>query len=130
MRPARVLALLGTAYALAGCGASASDRVQAKVQQFAHAVAQRDAPTLCQQVLAPALVAHLTAANISCRQAMQTFVQSVQDPTLRVSKVQVSGKTASVVVVTGARGQPSSREALQLADTAHGWRLASLASPR
>lgn len=130
MRQARAIALLGAAYALAGCGASASDQVQAKVQQFAHAVAARDAPSLCQQVLAPALVAHLTAAGLSCQQAMRTFVTSVQDPTLSVGKVRVTGRTASAVVQTGARGQPSSVEAVELIDTAHGWRLTSLASPR
>jgi hypothetical protein len=130
MRPARVIVILGAAYAVAGCGASASDQVQAKLQQFAHAVAARDPGTLCREILAPALVAHLTAAGLSCEGAMRTFVDSVTDPTLSVSKVTVNGSKASAVVVTGARGQPSSRESVQLADNKGGWRLTSLASPR
>ncbi|MFZ0044153.1 MAG: hypothetical protein WAK93_22795 [Solirubrobacteraceae bacterium] len=129
MRPARAIALLGAAYALAGCGASASDQVQAKVQQFAHAVANRDVTTLCQDILAPSLVAHLTAAGISCTAAMETFVQTVQDPTLSVSRVKVSGKTASAVVLTTAKGQRASLATIQLIDTKTGWRLVSLASP-
>ena len=95
--------LLGAAYALSGCGASASDQVQAKLQQFAHAVASRDAPTLCRQVLAPELVAHLAAAGLTCDRAMDTFFDSVTDPTMSVSKVQVKGASATAVVLTGAR---------------------------
>jgi hypothetical protein len=130
MRSARALALLGAAYAVAGCGASAGDQVQAKLQQFAHAVANRDVPTLCKQVLAPALVEHLAAAGLSCDQAMRTFVDSVTDPTLSVSKVHVKGAAASAVVLTTARGQTASLESVQLADTKAGWRLTSVASPR
>ena len=130
MKPGPALALLGVAYALSGCGASSSDQVQAKLEQFAHAVAKRDTATLCSQVLAPELVGHLSAAGLSCRQAMTTFVQSVSDPSLSVSKVQVKGGKASAMVLARAKGQPSSLEAVQLTNTKDGWRLTSLASPR
>jgi hypothetical protein len=129
MAPVRVFVLLGVACALGGCGAGAREEVQAKVQQFAHAVAGREPATLCQQILAPALVDRLTAAGISCRDAMTTFVDSVDGPTLSIAKITVKGKTASAVVLTGARGQRASLESLQLIETSHGWRLASLASP-
>jgi hypothetical protein len=130
MRPGHALALLGVAYALTGCGASASDQVQAKLEQFAHAVAIRDTGTLCDQVLAPDLVGHLNAAGLSCQQAMKMFVQSVSDPSLSVSKVHVKGTSASAVVLARAKGQPSSLESVQLTNTKSGWRLSSLASPR
>jgi hypothetical protein len=130
MKPGHALAILGAAYALAGCGASASEQVQAKLQQFAHAVAARDTATLCTQVLAPDLVGHLNAAGLSCRQAMSTFVNSVTDPSLSVSKVKVKGSTASAVVLARAKGQQASIESVQLTNTKHGWRLTSLASPR
>jgi hypothetical protein len=130
MRPAHALAFLGAAYALSGCGASASDQVQAKLQQFAHAVANRDAPTLCRQILAPSLVDRLTAAGLTCDQAMRTFVGSVSDPTISISKVHVHGSRASAVVLSGARGQQPSLESVQLLNTKRGWRLTSLASPR
>jgi hypothetical protein len=130
MRPGHALALLGVAYALSGCGASSSDQVQAKLEQFAHAVAARDTTTLCGQVLAPDLVGHLNAAGLSCEQAMRAFVQSVSDPRLSVSKVHVKGGSASAMVLARAKGQPSSLEAVQLTNTKDGWRLASLASPR
>ncbi|HEY5429873.1 MAG TPA: hypothetical protein VIK04_12205 [Solirubrobacteraceae bacterium] len=130
MRPGRALALIGIAYAVAGCGASAAEQVQAKLQQFAHAVAAKDAPTLCRQVLAPALVNRLEGAGITCNQAMETFLSSVTDPTMSVSKVHVKGSSASAVVLTDARGQPAAIESINLTSTTKGWRLTSLASPR
>jgi hypothetical protein len=130
MRPGRAVALLGVAYALTGCGASASDQVQAKLQQFAHAVASRDIGTLCSQVLAPDLVGHLNAAGLSCQQAMRMFVNSVTDPSMSVSKVHVKGSSASAVVLARAKGQEASLESVQLTNTKGGWRLTSLASPR
>lgn len=130
MKPGYALAVLGVAYALTGCGASASEQVQAKLEQFAHAVAARDTTTLCSQVLAPDLVGHLNAAGLSCEQAMKTFVQSVSNPSLSVSKVHVKGGSASAVVLARAKGQPSSLESVHLTNTKNGWRLASLASPR
>jgi hypothetical protein len=129
MRAARAIVLLGAAYVLVGCGASAKDQVQAKVEQFAHATASRDYATLCNQVLAPNLVQHLTDAGVSCQQAMKVFVQSVQNPSLSVSKVKVNGKTASAIVLASATGQKASVESIELIETKHGWRLESLASP-
>jgi hypothetical protein len=115
--------------ALAGCGVSAGDEVQAKVEQFAQAVASRNTAALCQQILAPQLVDRLTVFGLSCRRAMQTFVDSVENPTLSIAKVTVRGNTASAVVLTGAHGQRASLDSLELINTDHGWRLASLASP-
>jgi Holliday junction resolvasome RuvABC endonuclease subunit len=130
MRPARAIALLGAAYVIVGCGASAKDQVQAKVEQFAHATASRDYGTLCSQVLAPDLVQHLTDAGLTCHQAMKVFVQSVQNPTLSVSKVSVKGQTASAIVLASATGQKAALESIELIETKHGWRLESLASPQ
>jgi hypothetical protein len=130
MRPGRAIVLLGTAYALAGCGASASEQVQAKLQQFAHAVAAKDAPTLCREVLAPDLVDRLAAAGLTCHQAMETFLASVNDPTMSVAKVHITGSSASAIVRTAAHGQPAATESVNLTETKKGWRLSSLASPR
>lgn len=100
------------------------------MQQFARATASHDYSALCNDVLAPGLVAHLTAAGLSCQQAMRVFVSSVQNPTISISKVTVHGSSASAVVLASATGQPAAVESIQLIDTNHGWRLASLASPR
>lgn len=127
-----MLAVIALAAGLPACGAAPSpaDQVRAKVEQFATATAHQDARTLCQQVLAPALVARITAAGLSCDQAMKVFVTSVSHPTISISKVAVHGATASAVVLAGASGQTSALESVQLARTRLGWRLTSLAAPR
>jgi hypothetical protein len=131
MRSARVLVTFAVIVAVAGCGSvSASDQVRAKVRQFATATAGGNTGELCDQVLAPALVSRITAAGLSCLQAMKVFVSSVSHPTLSISKVTVRGAAASAVVLAGAAGQTAALESVQLVRTARGWRLASLASPR
>jgi hypothetical protein len=129
MRLSWGVALLCSAYVVVGCGASAKDEVQAKVEQFAHATAGKDVHTLCTQILAPALVSRLTAAGITCDQAMKIFVDSVSNPTISVSKISVSGKQASAVVLADATGQTASVQRIQLIQTRNGWRLVSLAAP-
>lgn len=128
--PIRVIALLGIAYGITGCGTSPAGAVEAKVKQYAHAVATRDPEMLCQQVLAPDLVAHLTAAGISCEQAMATFVVSVQDPTISIAKVDVHRTTADATVLAAAHDQKASLGTLELIRTKGGWRVQSLVSPR
>lgn len=131
MRLARVLVTFAVLLGVAGCGSvSASDQVRAKLHQFATATAAGDTRVLCDQVLAPALVSRITAAGLTCLQAMKVFVSSVSHPTLRISKVTVMASAASAVVLTGASGQSAALESVQLTRTARGWRLASLASPR
>jgi hypothetical protein len=115
---------------LTGCGTSPRAEVQAKVEQFAHATANRDYGALCDQVLAPTLVQRLTDAGVSCRQAMKLFVQSVENPTLSVHRITVKGQSASATVLTSATGQRATVESIQLVNTKHGWRLASLVSPQ
>ena len=136
MRSARAVLAIGLVAALmvglTGCGASASsaDQVRAKVRQFATTTDARNVDALCTQVLAPSLVSRLTAAGLTCPQAMRLFVASVSHPTISISKVTVHGASASAVVLAGASGQTSALESIQLVRVRAGWRLASLASPR
>ena len=120
------MALVG---GLAGCGTSDRDDVQAKVQQFLHATAAKDAKTLCDQGLAPSLLERLATGGITCRQAMQIFVGNVQNPTLSIGRIDISGQTARAITLTSARGQEGSLDAIQLIKTDHGWRISSLGSP-
>ena len=121
--------MLGAAAALTGCGTSERDDVQAKVQQFVHAAADRDYKTICGQVLAPSLLEHLAAGGVGCEQAMQIALGRVQSPTLSIGRVTISGSTASVITLTAARGQEASLDAIQLVKTGQGWRITSLGSP-
>jgi hypothetical protein len=124
-----LVALAIVACALAGCGTSTSDQVKAKVAQFAQAVRAKDAGTLCNQVLAPNLLERLPL-GLPCVKAMQVFVGSVHDPTLAVGRVVITGKTtAEAITLSGARGQIGSLSAVQLVNTANGWRVSGLGSP-
>jgi hypothetical protein len=114
------------AFALAGCGATTSDQVKAKVQQFAHAVAARDGATLCHAVLAPNLLEHIAAAGLPCPKAMETFFGSVSNPTLSIGRVEIKGKTAEAITLSTAHGQLGALSAIELVDTSGGWRISGL----
>ncbi|HWC87901.1 MAG TPA: hypothetical protein VG388_15315 [Solirubrobacteraceae bacterium] len=124
-----MVVLVVAACALGGCGTSTSGQIKAKVQQFAHAVAARDASTLCGQVLAPNLLEHFAAVGIPCLKAMQIFLRSVHDPSLAVGRVVVHGSQAEAVTLSGARGQLGSLSAVELVNTSNGWRVSGLGSP-
>jgi hypothetical protein len=129
MRVAAGIILLGCAYVLAGCGTSESDQVRAKVDQFATASAAKDYMTICDQVLAPSLLAHLSAAGVTCREAMQIALGNVQNPTISIGRIRVAGRRASVITLSAARGEQASLESIDLIKTSKGWRLLSLGSP-
>lgn len=129
MRVTAGIIVVSCAGVLAGCGTSSSDQVRAKVNQFVTAAAKRQYTMICTQVLAPSLVARLEEAGVTCPQAMQIAFGSVQNPTISIGKVTVSGSRASVLTLSSAKGQDASLEAIDLIKTNKGWRLASLASP-
>jgi hypothetical protein len=129
MRLRAAIVLVVTACGLAGCGASAKDQVRAKVQQFADAASHKDYVTICQQVLAPGLVEHLTANHIPCEEALRFALGNVEHPTLSIGPVSVRGKAASVYTLSLAQGQQASLNVLRLIDTPDGWRISSLNAP-
>jgi hypothetical protein len=128
VRPLRMTIAVLSALTLCGCGTDPKDAVRAKVQQFANATAQHDYTTICTQVLAPALTAHLRATGVSCEQAWAVGLGSVKSPTLSVGQTTVKGSTATVIVLTVAQGQRSSLDAIGLIKTGDGWRIQSLTS--
>jgi hypothetical protein len=132
MHPRRATALIaGAALGVAGCAANAGQQVQAKLQQYVHAVADRQPDALCRDVLAPSFVALLQArTGLSCVEALTAYVDSVTDPTLSVSRVSINGSHATAVVLAGAHGQRASLGAMHLVHGAHGWRIVSLTAPR
>lgn len=124
----RVLLLAAAAtVVLAGCGSSDSDQVQSTLNQFAHAVATRNATPICEHVLAPGLVARLEGVGLSCEYAMRRFFFSckVQDPTLSVGRASFSDGKATALVYAGAKGQPGGIYSLGLVKTSQGWRVAT-----
>jgi ketosteroid isomerase-like protein len=129
MRPVRAIAILIAALIPVACGTSDQDQVKAKIQQFAGAAGRRDYRTICRQVLAPALVAHLSSNQIDCEQAMQIAFGQVSDPTISVGRVTVKGQTATAITLSMARGQQSSIDTIKLVQTDSGWRISALGAP-
>ncbi len=117
------------AFLLGGCGTSDRDQVRAKVDQFLKATASKDYATMCDQVLAPALLAHLSAGGIKCQQAMQIALGGVKSPALSIGRIDVNGNKASVITLTTAAGQEASLDAIELTKTGSGWRVESLGTP-
>lgn len=125
MTPALVAGLV----LLSGCGANDRGQVQAKVRQLAHATASKNYRSLCRDVFAPQLIAHLALSGLSCERAMQIALSDVQDPVLSIGQITVKGKNASAITLSGARGQQGSIDEIGLVKTDQGWRVASLGSP-
>ncbi|HEV3053062.1 MAG TPA: hypothetical protein VGX45_00290 [Solirubrobacteraceae bacterium] len=132
MRGIRATSLGGAAalaLALAGCGQSAHDAVQSKVQQFVQATAGHDYRTLCTQVLGPELLARLKAGGIPCEQAMSIALGRVHAPILSIGRITVDGDRAQAITLSGAAGQRGAFETIGLVNTSNGWRISSLAAP-
>jgi hypothetical protein len=132
LRGGIAVTLVASATALfAGCGGQSDrDAVTAKVNQFLKATAGKDYRTLCEQILAPSLVARLKAGGIQCEQAMKISLANVKSPRLSIGRVDVHGAKASVITLTTAAGQEASIDAIELIKTGGGWRVAALGTPQ
>jgi hypothetical protein len=125
-----VIVILGMALLLAGCGgASDSDQVRAKVRQFAVAAAAHNYRTICQDVLAPSLLADLKNGGIACVQAMRISFAHVTSPRLVIGNVAVSGSSATVLTISQATGEKTLLTSLHLVRTGSGWRISALGAP-
>jgi hypothetical protein len=114
--------------ALGGCGSDPTTAVRDKMAQFATASAHHDYATICHQVLAPDLIAHLAATGVTCEQAWQLALGAVKNPYISVGKITVKGSSATAIVLSVASNQPSSLNAVGLTKTGSGWRIESLAN--
>jgi hypothetical protein len=124
-----VIAALAACWLITGCGSSARDQVRSKVQEFAAAVAHKDAKKICTDTLAPSLAERFKSVGLSCERGMEIFFSGLHSPTLAVGKVTVDGSRASVLTLSGASGQRTSVETLELMKTSNGWRITGLGSP-
>jgi ketosteroid isomerase-like protein len=129
-----LLASLTVAAAAAGCGADTeggddAQAVRDVVTRFGDASRARDYQTICDRLLADALIQKVEAIGLPCETALQKGLADVRDPRLQVRDVAVSGGRALVSVHSTAAGQPPSDDAIQLVREDGAWRIASLASP-
>ena len=130
LRPVRGLfvAVLLAAAGLSGCGGGPPDtqQVQTTVEAFGRATAAKDFQRMCDELLSPALVEEVETAGLPCEVALREGLGEVQAPTLTIGRITVDGDKATAEVNSAARGQPPSRDTLQLERVGETWRIASL----
>jgi hypothetical protein len=130
VRPRKLFAAplitVAAAIAIAGCGSSQTSQVRAKVMQFATATHDHNYKVICTQVLSAQLLADILAGGLSCEQALKLGLGKVQDATMVLGKIDVTGSGASVQTLTQARGEKTTLATLELTRTAGGWRIQSL----
>jgi hypothetical protein len=130
MRLTLPIAGLATGVLIAGCGGgNATADVKAKVHEFAEATASRNYEKICDDILAPSLLAHLTGGGIRCEQAMEIALGHVTSPRLVLGNVTISGARATVLTLSQAVGEKTLLTAIKLVDTSNGWRISALGSP-
>jgi Prokaryotic lipoprotein-attachment site len=121
--------LVAVAAALAGCGQSGpsdEDLVARTVSAFGRATAAKDYTRLCDELLAPSLVAKVEQVGLPCRKALRKALGGVRDPHLTIGRVTVNGDRASAEIRTSASGQAPSKDTLELERVNGDWRIASL----
>jgi hypothetical protein len=132
------LVALVAALAAAGCGADTEDgggtdattEVRATVAKFGVATRTHDWQAICDDLLSPALVAKIEDVGLPCETAVEKGLGDVEDPTLQITDVSLSGNRALVSIHTTAGGQEASDDALQLVKEDGAWRIAALAAPK
>jgi hypothetical protein len=108
-------------------GPSDTEQVHSTVEAFGQATAAKDYQRLCDEVLAPQLIAKLEQIGLPCEVALKQGFEDVQAPTLTIGAIEVSDDTATAEVRSTAEGQPPSRDTLKLQRVKGKWRIASLA---
>ena len=129
----RVVVLLAV-LAFAGCGAEAQPSSAENFQGDQRAVAQkvedlqeagegRNPEDICSEILAKSLVQQLEAAGANCADEMEKAIDDADDFDLDVTKVTISGSTATVEV---RRGEDGPTETMEFARAGDQWRATSL----
>ena len=129
LRPVRFLAPALALLVLAACGDAGptpEEQVRATVGDFGRATAAKDYRTLCEDILAPALVDKVTQVGLPCETALRQGLGRVKDPHLTIGRVQVDDDHASAEVRTSAAGEPPYKDTLKLVKVNGTWKIASL----
>jgi hypothetical protein len=129
LRPVRYLAPALALLVLAGCGDAGptpEEQVRSAVSEFGRATVAKDYRTLCDEILAPALVEQVSSIGLPCEVALEQGLGSVRDPRLTIGRVQVDGEKASVEVRTSAAGEAPSKDTLKLVNVDGTWKISSL----
>ncbi len=113
--------------ALAGCGdeTTPEDEVRGAVARYGKATADRDAQTLCDELLAPKLKQNAEQYGLPCELAVKPALEAAKDPRLTVRTLTVKGDDARVAIRTTAANQPPADATLTLRRITGEWRIAA-----
>jgi Putative lumazine-binding len=135
--PHRYAALLLTLpLALGACGQSTKDSagdfkgdqkaVAQTVEDLQTAGRKSETSKICDDLLAPALVAKIkTASNGACPDVLKDALSDADSFELQVKKVTVNGNTATAVVESDG-GDKKRTDTLQLTKVGNAWKIATL----
>ena len=134
--PPRLVPLaLVAALAAAGCGQGNKDSatkfsgdqraVAQAVEDLQTAGRKGDANKICEQLLAPSLVATIRRASGDCAKALDDALKDADSFDLTVEKVTVNGPRATAVVKSET-GSKDRVDSLQLVRDGRNWKIASL----
>lgn len=129
LRPVRYPAPALVLLVLAGCGDQGpppEQQVRSTVAAFARATAEKDYRTLCDRILAPALIEDVESIGLPCEDALRQGLGDVKDPRLSIGAVRVNGDEATVETRSSAAGEPPSQDTLRLVNLDGTWKISSL----
>jgi hypothetical protein len=124
---------------IAACGGGqakgpspAQDRaaVRGTLLKLVQATESHDYASMCNRVLARALVQRVASAGLPCETALRLGLRGVRQPRLQVSAIKVAGNRALAQVNSGAKDQGASSDVVQLVRERGSWRVTSLAGPQ
>jgi hypothetical protein len=98
--------------------------VAATVESFERATARRDYRTICDDLFSAQVRAQ--AGGEECPALLRRTARDVQDPRIRITSINVQGRSATVAVRTRARGQAEAGDELRLRLEGGRWRIAAL----
>jgi hypothetical protein len=136
----RLAALLcASALTLSACGSTAKDSasdfkgdqkaVAQTVEDLQSASKKGDEAKICNDLLAPALLAKIKAAQKGhCEPAMQTALKDVDSYELTVKKVAISGTNATATVTDDVGKNDDRTTTLTLVKVGNAWKIAELGS--
>jgi Putative lumazine-binding len=131
LRPVRFLAPALLLLVLVGCGDAGptpEEQVRTTVSDFGRATAAKDYKTMCDRLLAPALVEDVEQIGLPCERALKQGLDQVREPRLTIGAVNIDGDSATAEVRTSAAGEEPSKDTLKLVNINGTWKIASLGS--
>jgi hypothetical protein len=131
--------LCASALTLSACGSSAKDSasdfrgdqklVAQTVEDLQSASRKGDESKICTDLLAPALLTKIKAAQkAGCEPAMKTALKDVDSYELTVKKVAISGTTATATVTDDVGKDDDRTGTLTLVKVGNAWKISELGS--